>query len=285
MNKTPNFHPLCAMFPVMEKAELKELADDIEANGQREPIKLFQKQIIDGRNRFLACELIKRKPVFETVKEKDPAALVKSLNIFRRHLGESQRAMLAAELMKMGNGLTIAEASKDLNVSGGSIKSARKVIGKGVKAVKEAVKKGKLAVYAGAKLADLPKAEQRKAARTPESLRKALNKIGKPKRGKISSAELKTPRGGMFAGMENDEAEEAILAAAPKAVIDDLRVTALGKFAADYRKYWAPRVSPHSSEGAPSAAEQAMNDKVESLLVKHGAAKVESDDKEKTAQD
>ena len=46
------FHPLADIFPMMDEAALAELAADIEAESQREPIHLWQGQIIDGRNRY-----------------------------------------------------------------------------------------------------------------------------------------------------------------------------------------------------------------------------------------
>jgi hypothetical protein len=45
------FHRLADLFPMMDEAALAELAADIKANGQREPIKLWDGAIIDGRNR------------------------------------------------------------------------------------------------------------------------------------------------------------------------------------------------------------------------------------------
>jgi hypothetical protein len=50
------FHPLANEYPLMTAAELAELADDIAANGQREPVWTYEGKILDGRNRWLACQ-------------------------------------------------------------------------------------------------------------------------------------------------------------------------------------------------------------------------------------
>jgi hypothetical protein len=49
------FHPLAEQYPLMGDAELAELADDIRENGLKVPVVLWRGQIIDGRNRYLAC--------------------------------------------------------------------------------------------------------------------------------------------------------------------------------------------------------------------------------------
>ena len=46
------FHPFADIFPMMDEVALAELAADIKAESQREPIHLWQDQIIDGRNRY-----------------------------------------------------------------------------------------------------------------------------------------------------------------------------------------------------------------------------------------
>src|SRR3954451_22721717 len=59
-NITPaidDFHEAANLFPMMDDAALTELAADIEANGLRDPIwQHAHGRIIDGRNRWLACQ-------------------------------------------------------------------------------------------------------------------------------------------------------------------------------------------------------------------------------------
>jgi hypothetical protein len=49
------FHPFANLFPLLEAEELRALKDDIARNGLHDPIVLHEGQILDGRNRFLAC--------------------------------------------------------------------------------------------------------------------------------------------------------------------------------------------------------------------------------------
>ena len=62
-----------------------------------EPIILADGQILDGRNRHRACELAGVEPEFVESDGADPLALVVSLNVKRRHMTASQRAISAAE--------------------------------------------------------------------------------------------------------------------------------------------------------------------------------------------
>jgi hypothetical protein len=69
----------------------------LEENGLREPI-VVEGKIRDGRNRFCACGELGIQPELEYFNGGAPAAFVLSMNLHRRHLTTSQRAMIAAEI-------------------------------------------------------------------------------------------------------------------------------------------------------------------------------------------
>jgi len=90
-------HPLADRFPMMEEPELASLASDIAENGLIHPIILDDdSQIVDGRNRYAACELAKVEPRFEKLDGRDPVAFIVSSNLARRHLTKGQQAMAYA---------------------------------------------------------------------------------------------------------------------------------------------------------------------------------------------
>lgn len=85
-------HPAANLFPMMDEARLQELAADIAANGQLEPIRLFKGKILDGRNRYQACAVAGIAPKFSTVPDDvNPWKLVWSLNGERRDITTDQR--------------------------------------------------------------------------------------------------------------------------------------------------------------------------------------------------
>lgn len=56
--KKYEFHPIASIFPMMNDSDLNRLADDIMAKGLNHPITIFEDKILDGRNRYKACELV-----------------------------------------------------------------------------------------------------------------------------------------------------------------------------------------------------------------------------------
>ncbi len=164
------FHPLSELFPLMQGREFDELVADIKAHGLREPITTLDGMILDGRNRWRACEAAGREPFFETFRGEDPLAWVVSLNLHRRHLDESQRAMVAAKLANLGEGRPAETASIEavsqpraaelLNVSRAAVQRAVKVKNEGAPELVQAVESGKVSVSAAADVAELPKEEQ-----------------------------------------------------------------------------------------------------------------------------
>ncbi|MFD0277192.1 hypothetical protein ACFVHB_25250 [Kitasatospora sp. NPDC127111] len=77
--------------------EILGLAEDIEANGLREPVVLDPDGVLlDGRSRLAACELADVEPSFTTYQGDDPVCLVMSANRHRRDISQGQRAMITA---------------------------------------------------------------------------------------------------------------------------------------------------------------------------------------------
>jgi hypothetical protein len=94
-------HPAADLFPMLSDSEMAELGQDIHDAGLLHPITLTadRTQVIDGRNRFKACIEQGVTPVFEDWQHEgsDPVAWVLSVNLRRRHLTDSQRAMIAVD--------------------------------------------------------------------------------------------------------------------------------------------------------------------------------------------
>lgn len=93
------FHPLVHLFPALEGEAFNALAEDIKENGLVEPILLYEGKIIDGRNRYNACQAVGVEPDYREWNGDGISALVQSLNIHRRHLTGSQRAVIALDLL------------------------------------------------------------------------------------------------------------------------------------------------------------------------------------------
>ena len=93
-----NEHPVIQLIPTMDRGRYAELYLDIKAHGQKVPCLLWRGQLIDGRHRLKACRELGIEPRFETIEcpEEDLLSLVWSLNVMRRQLTSSQRAMVAA---------------------------------------------------------------------------------------------------------------------------------------------------------------------------------------------
>lgn len=158
-------HPIADIFPRMSAAEYAALRDDIQTNGQREPIWVWNDQIIDGRHRAQACEELGIEPASRQYDgdESTLVAFVVSLNLHRRHLDESQRAMVAGRLATLPKGTnqhasieapTQTQAAGLLNVSRPSVQRAREVIEHGAPELMQAVESGRVSVSAAATIAD-----------------------------------------------------------------------------------------------------------------------------------
>jgi len=167
----PPIHPAADIFPMLPDDQLAALAEDIKANGLQQPIVMFGARLLDGRNRWRACEIAGVEPKLRDWSGDDPVAYVVSLNLKRRHLDESQRAMVAARIadMKQGartdipqiRGKSQPEAAELLNVGVRSVQDAKKVIERGAPELAAAVDAGKVAVSTAALVSELEPDEQK----------------------------------------------------------------------------------------------------------------------------
>ena len=179
MSETPAFHEAANIFPLMDESALAELAADIAANGLREPIWRHRDgRIIDGRNRWLACAKVGVTCHGHTYQGDDDSIVpfVISHNLHRRHLTESQRAMIGGRIANMSAGYhgnqwdrssdrtqtSRGDAAALVNVSDPSVGRARRVLRDAEPEVVAAVDKGALSVAAASKISAYQPEEQRR---------------------------------------------------------------------------------------------------------------------------
>lgn len=179
-------HPLCELFPPMDEEDFARLVEDIRQNGLIEPIIVYEGDtILDGRNRFAACQEAGVKPVFAEFVGQDPVAFVFSKNLSRRHLNESQRAMLGTRLATLRPGrpdrseaLSVSQqvAGDTVRVSTRTIRKAKRVLDSGDANLINSVESGKVSVSLAAKIAKLPP-EQREAVLNENRPDHAVKKV------------------------------------------------------------------------------------------------------------
>ncbi len=179
--KPLQFHPIADIFPLMEGEVFDDLVQDIRQNGLREPIVLHCGRILDGRNRYRACLQAGVKHKSRTYEGEDtPEALatfVTSLNLHRRQLTDTQRAMVGAKIANLHRGgdrrsesfkpasagLKISQkrAAAMVNVKQSAVERAKAVQKHGSKEVVAAVESGHLPLATAEKIAkSTPKDKQ-----------------------------------------------------------------------------------------------------------------------------
>jgi hypothetical protein len=165
------FHPLADVFPLLEGGEFDDLVADIAASGLCEAVWLYEGQILDGRNRYRACQALSRDCATRDYPGHDPLGFVLSMNLQRRHLDASQRGMIAARLatMRQGERTDLVEISTKLSqeqaaglvhVSRETVVAAKKVLQDGAPELAQAVEAGTLTVSAAVPLTVLPREDQ-----------------------------------------------------------------------------------------------------------------------------
>jgi ParB-like nuclease domain len=126
-------HPLAALFPELPFEELAQLARDIKEQGQLEPIILHKGLILDGRNRYRACQMagvIPRTEDFSALStERSPEEFVVSRNLRRRHLSVGQKAAIALEWSEVIELSADPERNKGRGRPKGTLSEVAKKIG------------------------------------------------------------------------------------------------------------------------------------------------------------
>lgn len=179
----PEIHPLAdaVAFPEMATGAYLPFAEDVRRHGLRVPILLYEGMILDGRARARAAREHGRTWSAEIYDGPDPLGALVSRNLARRHLDESQRAMVAARLATLRRGrpargpgipakagISQAAAAQLLHVSADSIDRAARVRRDGIPALAAAVERGEIAVSAAADIARAPAARQAEILAFPE---------------------------------------------------------------------------------------------------------------------
>ncbi|WP_295790652.1 DNA N-6-adenine-methyltransferase [uncultured Microbacterium sp.] len=165
-------HPLADVLPFMTETELCHLIDDVEVHGQVEPVVTWVDEdgveyLLDGRHRAAAARRLSRPLSARRFvgSAAQARALVLSLNVRRRHLTPSQRALAAGALATRVPGgqrasdgdpanlpvqPTQAEAARAAGVSERSVRDAALVVRSGLDDLVDAVAAGRLSVSAAA---------------------------------------------------------------------------------------------------------------------------------------
>lgn len=180
-------HPFADKFPLLEGGEFEELAADIKRNGLREPIVLTNDKatLVDGRNRYRACEAAGVDLVYETLPARYTEVMILDLivseNVKRRHLNAGQLSMLAldyekaiaAETDRARSKLSAADrppkearssrakAAKAVGASGRGVQRA-KAVQRDAPDLADKVRKGEMALDAAAKQASSRKRSEPK---------------------------------------------------------------------------------------------------------------------------
>ena len=177
MTKLLEPHPFADIFPPLEGEAFNALVQDIEARGQQEPIWTFEGKILDGRNRYRACQILGCDPTVQEFIGNDAVGFVLSANLHRRHLTEAQRAMVGANLSNLvvgANqhtkelGLSAKSAADLLKVSTASIERAKVILKSGDTDLINSVTAGETSIAAGVEAAKKGKGKAKNQSQAPK---------------------------------------------------------------------------------------------------------------------
>lgn len=161
-------HPLASLMPPMGEKEYADFRDNIAQQGYdpEQPVVTYQGTLLDGRHRRRACQELGIDCPAKEYTGDDPLGFVLGRNLHRRHLDESQRALVAAKIANLRQGsnqheargpanlpdqpVTQQRAAELLNVSERLVRDAKRVIEQAPEEV-AAIERGERSVSAAVK--------------------------------------------------------------------------------------------------------------------------------------
>jgi ParB-like chromosome segregation protein Spo0J len=224
-------HAAAMLFPMMSDNELNELAADIADHGQHHAIITWNELIVDGRNRWRACEIAGVEPETRErsfADDGEVARYVLSENVHRRHLSIADKMRLvpqvlgmyeaaAASRMKAGKKDPSAnlqqghraadDVARDLGVSPRTVQNRIAVEKRGVPELGGMVDRGEVSVSAAAEVAKMDKAKQRAAVKGgAEAVKGAAKKRRRVSAHIVEPTMPRRPFDGMPTGAQVDAA-------------------------------------------------------------------------------
>ncbi|KKK54035.1 hypothetical protein LCGC14_3088780, partial [marine sediment metagenome] len=164
MSKTRTylFHEISSYLPLMEGEEFDALVEDIRQFGQIEPTVLFEGKLIDGRNRYRACQILNIELIAREWKPSElismsPLQFVISENIIRRHLNTAQKSEIGLLLLEEEEKLA-KERTKEIGKLTGHLSKEKKGVSedsdtsKRINEIKSKMGEGKSVDIVGAKI-------------------------------------------------------------------------------------------------------------------------------------
>lgn len=170
-------HPAAELFPLAGEHEIKELADDIREHGLREPIvETVDGRILDGRARYLACDMAGAPVIWHTYKGDDPWGFALTRNFVTRNLDEIRGAFLGARVRHRVNSPIPRDPLKLLppnrrriaellHTTRATISRAKTIVDRGVDGLESCVVDHGVPLYTAARVAELPPEAQREFMR------------------------------------------------------------------------------------------------------------------------
>jgi hypothetical protein len=192
----PPRHYLSEVWGNPDEERFLELRDSMEDSGQREPIVLYEGQVLDGWQRLRACRALGIEPRYEVFAGNDPIEFVRDKHT-RRSCSKEQRAIAiakmyqwqpvgrpenpapGAELISKLSGnpapgaefpartATTATMAADAGISTRSMERVKKVVADGSQELVKAVEQGKVPIKRAAEIAKLPQDQQSAAISAP----------------------------------------------------------------------------------------------------------------------